>query len=469
MVWFRGKDLRLADHAPLRSAIDQGDVLPLFVLDPFFFAPERARELPHRMQFLLESLAELEQNVAARGSTLLIARGPSTDIVPELAREWRVDRVVAERWSEPFGRVRDERIARRLDVPFELFEGETLVPPGTIHTGKGDAYSVFTPFARAFARQASILPPLPTPKHLPPLPRDVRRASERLPSLASLGIERNAAVLQGGERAARARLRSFVQGPAARYDELRDRLDTAGTSRLSQDLKFGTLSVRTAWNAVHEKLGDTAGGRSFLNELVWREFTHDALWNRPTLLRAPFRHAFRDFPWRYDERLWQAWVRGTTGYPIVDASARELLQTGFVHNRARMISASFLTKHLLIHYAYGEAHYMRYLTDGDWANNNAGWQWSAGCGADAAPYFRVWNPMTQGEKFDPEGTYVRTWLPELARLPSRYVHAPWTAPHAVQREAGLRLGVDYPEPIVDHAEARARFLEVAHAHLRGRR
>jgi deoxyribodipyrimidine photo-lyase len=230
-------------------------------------------------------------------------------------------------------------------------------------------------------------------------------------------------------------------------------------------LKFGTLSVRTAWTTVHAKLGDVPGARSFLNELVWREFTHSTLWDRPTLLGAPFRDDFRDFPWRYDERLWQAWARGSTGYPIVDASARQLLRTGFVHNRARLISASFLTKHLLIHYEHGEAHYMRYLTDGDWANNNAGWQWSAGCGCDAQPYFRVFNPVTQGKKFDPEGAYVRRWVPELAELPTRYVHAPWTAPAAVLEKAGLRLGVDYPEPIVDHAEARSRFLQVAQAHL----
>jgi deoxyribodipyrimidine photo-lyase len=465
LVWFRGKDLRLADHGPLRSALDQGEVIPLFVLDPFFFAPERARELPHRMQFLLESLAELERNIAALGSKLLIARGPSTEVVPKLARKWRVDRVVAHRWTEPFGRVRDERVARGLHVPFELFEGELLLPPGTLRTGAGRPYSVFTPFSRAFARSASIARPLPAPKRLPPLPTDVVLRSAHVPELSELGIEHNPALLPGGERAARERLRRFVQGPGAHYDTLRDRMDTEGTSRLSQDLKFGTLSVRTAWTTVRDKLGDTKAARSFLNELVWREFAHGALWDRPALLSAPFRDDFRDFPWRYDERLWQAWVQGTTGYPVVDASARQLLRTGFVHNRARMISASFLTKHLLVHYKHGEAHYMRYLTDGDWANNNAGWQWSAGCGCDAQPYFRVFNPVTQGKKFDPEGAYVRRWVPELAELPTRYVHAPWTAPAAVLEKAGLRLGADYPEPIVDHAEARARFLQVAKAHL----
>ncbi len=469
LVWFRGKDLRIADHAPLRSAIDQGEVVPLFVLDPFFFDPERARELPHRMQFLLESLAELEHTLETLGSKLLLASGPSTEVVPKLARKWRVDRVVAHRWTEPFGRARDERVARMLDVPLELFEGELLLPPGTLRTGAGHPYSVFTPFARAFARNADIARPLPAPKRLPPLPSDVTLRSGRIPRLSELGIEHNPALLSGGELAGRERLRRFVQGPGPHYDTLRDRMDTEGTSRLSQDLKFGTVSVRTAWTTVRQKLGDTKAARSFLNELVWREFTHDTLWDRPTLLGAPFRNDFRDFPWRYDEGLWQAWARGMTGYPIVDASARQLLGSGFVHNRARMISASFLTKHLLIHYKHGEAHYMRYLTDGDWANNNAGWQWSAGCGCDAQPYFRVFNPVTQGKKFDPEGAYVRRWVPELAELPTRFVHAPWTAPAAVLEKAGLRLGIDYPEPIVDHAEARARFLQVAQAHLKRHR
>ncbi len=466
LVWFRGKDLRLSDHAPLCAALSAGEVIPLFVLDPFFFEKERARELPHRMQFLLESLAALQKNIETKGSRLLVVHGKSVDVVPDLARELRVDRVVAQRWTEPFGRVRDERVERRLSVPFELFEGETLVPPGTLRTGAGTPYSVFTPFARAFAKTARIQEPLAAPRHLPALPADVTLESAKLPTLEELGIEKNPSVLPGGERAARTRLDHFLRGPGARYDSLRDRLDLDGTSRLSQDLKFGTLSVRTVWTRVSKELGHTTGGRSFMNELTWREFTHSTLWDRPALLTEPFRYDFHGFPWHYDEALWRAWTDGKTGYPVVDASARQLLETGFVHNRARMISASFLTKHLLIHYKYGEAHYMRYLTDGDWAQNNAGWQWSAGSGCDAQPYFRVFNPVTQGERFDAEGDYVRRWVPELKQLPTRYIHAPWTAPAAVLEKAGILLGREYPAPIVDHAEARGRFLHLAERHLK---
>jgi deoxyribodipyrimidine photo-lyase len=203
----------------------------------------------------------------------------------------------------------------------------------------------------------------------------------------------------------------------------------------------------------------------FENELVWREFAHSTLWDRPELLEQPFQAKFERFPWRRDEDGWRAWAQGETGYPVVDASARQLLAEGFVHNRARMIAASFLAKHLLVDYRLGEAHYMRYLTDGDHANNDAGWQWSAGCGCDAQPYFRIFNPVTQGQKFDPGGGYVRRWLPELAHLPARYIHQPWQAPPAVLEQAAVVLGRNYPHPIIDHAHARQRFLDTAAEHF----
>jgi deoxyribodipyrimidine photo-lyase len=289
--------------------------------------------------------------------------------------------------------------------------------------------------------------------------------SESLPTLRELGIAVNKDLMEGGESPAKRRLRRFIAGPAARYHTDRDRIDLPGTSRLSADLKFGTLSARTVWTAVVRAHGNRPAACAFCNELIWREFTHSTLWDMPHLLEKPFRPEFEGFPWRFDETLWRAWVEGRTGYPVVDAAARQLLAEGFIHNRARMISASFLTKHLLIHYRNGEAHYLHYLTDGDWAQNNAGWQWSAGCGCDAQPYFRVFNPVLQGQRFDPTGHYVCRWVPELAHLPLRLLHRPWQAPEAVLREAGVRLDRDYPRPVVDHAEARARFLGVAKQHL----
>jgi deoxyribodipyrimidine photo-lyase len=473
LLWFRGKDLRVRDHPALVSAL-AGELVPLFVLDPHFFEPSRARALPHRMQFLLESLEALRSNVATLGSHLLLVEGRSVDVVPELARRFRVTRVAAMRWTEPFGRERDRRVAAALEaqqLPFELFEGETLAAPGSVRNGGGQPFSVFTPFARALRRQLEVAPAMPGPRHLPPLPDDVRHISAAMPTLKSLGIAHNPRLLLGGESAARERLSQFLAGPAASYERERDRMDLAGTSRLSADLKFGTLSVRSVWLAAHAALEERgpAALASFQNELLWREFTHATLWDRPGLLQEPFRRDFVGFPWLADEAGWQAWVEGKTGYPVVDAAARQLLQEGFVHNRARMIAASFLTKHLLISYQRGEQHYMKYLTDGDWAQNNGGWQWSAGCGTDAQPYFRVFNPTLQGERFDPNGDYVRRYLPELARVPDRFVHRPATAPAAVLAGAGVRLGETYPAPIIDHALARDRFLKIAESHLKSQR
>jgi deoxyribodipyrimidine photo-lyase len=466
IVWFRGKDLRVSDHEPLRDALAAGEVIPLFVLDPHFFAPTRARDLPHHMQFLLDSLRALEAALGERGSRLLVVAGKSVEIVPRLAREWNADRVVAQRWVEPFARDIDRRVHEALGAKLVLYEGETLMPPGTLRTGAGKPYSVFSQFARVFRATGLIGRPLPPPRALPAVPKDIRAAETTIPTCKDLGIGSNPAILPGGEQAAKARLRRFLREAAAAYPEHRDRMDLPGTSRLSADLKFGTISARQVWTAVEKALGETAAARSFLNELIWREFSYSTLCDRPELLEKPFRRAFAGFPWQYDKELWQAWVIGKTGYPVVDAAARQLLGDGFVHNRARMISASFLCKHLLIDYRRGEAHYLKYLTDGDLAQNNAGWQWSAGCGCDAQPYFRIFNPVTQGEKFDPQGDYVRLWVPELARLPARFIHRPWEAPDPVLESAGIRLDREYPRPVVEHRFARERFLALATEHLK---
>ena len=470
LVWFRGKDVRISDHEPLLRAREGGEVIPLFVFDPFFFSAARAKELPHRIQFLLESIASLQKNIEALGSRLLLASGRSTEVVPALAKKWKVDRVVAHRWTEPFARERDAHIAEELSVPFELFEGETLLTPGGLRTQAGGIFSVFTPFARAFRRDVEVPRPFATPRTLPPLPKDVTHRDAAFPTLRDLGILHNPNIVGGGERAAHDRMKRFFNGAAGKYKTERDRMDHEGTSRLSQDLKFGTLSARTVWHRARSAHANGANAQSiatFENELLWREFTHYSLWERPDLLKKPFRPEFQRFPWKMNQAWWAAWVNGTTGYPVVDASARQLLRDGFVHNRARMISASFLTKHLLIHYQAGEAHYMKWLTDGDWAQNNSGWQWSAGCGCDAQPYFRVFNPVSQGEKFDPAGDYVREYVPELRNLPAEVIHAPWAAKPEVLRRAGVVLGETYPNPIVDHASARAKFLSLAKAHLRG--
>ncbi len=465
LVWFREHDLRLSDHAPLNAAARGGEVVPLFVLEPSSLGPAPARARGHRTQSLLDSLGTLEEGLATRGSRLLVVAGPAEKVLPRLVRAWGVDRVVAHRVTEPAGRARERRVEAALGARLELFAGETLVPPGTLRTGSGAPYSVFTAFARAWHRAAAIERPQRTPRALPPLPAGLGAGTTPLPTLAALGIHRNPALLPGGERAAKERLRRFLRLGLRDYAERRDRLDLPGTSRLSADLAMGTLSARELWSAVERVARPGDGAAAFQNELVWREFAHSTLWDRPDLLEQPFRPAWAGFPWRRDEAAWRAWVEGKTGYPVVDAAARQLLGEGFVHNRARMIAASFLTKHLLLDFRRGEAHYLAHLADADPANNDAGWQWSAGCGSDAQPYYRVFNPVLQGERFDPEGEYVRRWLPELRGLPARLVHQPWEAPAAALAAAGLRLGVDYPLPIVPHRFVRERFLEVVQRHL----
>ncbi len=459
LVWFRGKDLRVGDHAPLKSAVDAGgDLICLFVIDPHFFAPERARDLPHRVQFLLESLRSLEANLAHLGTRLVLVEGRSTEVVPRLAEAWKVDRVLAMRWSEPVGVARDRKVDHalgRVGIRFELFEGETLAPPGSVRTGEGHLHAVFTPFARAFERGIEVGLPLPTPRRVPPPPADLVSFEEAsLPTLKDLGLTANPLLLPGGERAAKDRLSRFVDTSLNDYPTARDRLDLEGTSRLSQDLKFGTLSVRAAWTAAS---GGAEPARRFRSELLWREFAYHWLQARPDVLERPFRAGFEAFPWERDNARFAAWAEGRTGYPVVDAAARQLLTTGFVHNRARMIAASFLSKHLGLDFRLGEAHYLKWLTDGDWAINDMGWQWSAGCGCDAQPWFRVFNPVLQGRKFDPDGDYVRRFVSELASMSAKVIHEPW--------KVGGAPG--YPAPIVDHAEARARFLGLAQRHLKG--
>jgi len=462
IVWFRGKDLRVADHGPLVEAAATGEVLPLFVLDPYFFAPERAQTLPHRMQFLLDSLRVLAAELARLGSRLLVVSGRSVEVVPRLATQWQANRVLAHRWTEPFGRERDRRVGAALEragIGFRLFEGETLLPPGSVRNGQGGMFRVFTPFGRACGARLDLGAVLPAPGSLPPLPDLVADLEGcPIPTLEDLGLVANPALQQGGEQAARARLNAFLTGVLTDYAEGRDRMDQSGTSRLSADLKFGTLSVRTVWQAVGTAGPGEAVGR-FRNELLWREFSHHLLWEWPDLLERPFRAGFQGFPWRDDSADWRAWLEGRTGYPVVDAAARQLRAEGFVHNRARMVAASFLTKHLLIDYRHGEAHYLRWLTDGDWAANNAGWQWSAGCGCDAQPWFRIFNPVAQGLRFDPDGAYVRRWVPELSGCPTTFIHEPWKAPEALWASFG------YPAPIVGHALARQRFLATAKGHL----
>jgi deoxyribodipyrimidine photo-lyase len=322
-----------------------------------------------------------------------------------------------------------------------------------------------------------VIRPLALPKQLPPIPKDVislvskwavsgNTSAPRLYQFPeSPPYENRDGLLVGGEHEALKRLKTFITKTSDAYDTARDTLALQGTSRLSADLRFGSVSPRQVWFAASKSISSDKSRKRFLSQLLWREFAYSTLWDRPDLLEKPFQRRFLGFPWRRDKQAFKAWAEGNTGYPIVDAAARQLLKEGYVHNRARMIAASFLAKDLLVDFRWGERHYLEWLIDGDKAQNDLGWQWSSGSGCDAQPYFRIFNPVTQGEKFDPVGDYVRRYVPELARVSNRYIHQPWQIPPLEQAELNLRIGRDYPAPIVDHAGARNRFLAIAAEHF----
>ena len=458
-IWWIRRDLRLRDNRALDGALARGGaVVPLFVRDPVLLERVHA-EAEKRTRFLAGGLAALDRDLRARGARLVVRSGPPEAVVPAVAHEVGAELVVAEEEFSPYGRRRDGAVSRA--VPLELTPGLTVHHPRDLGTTAARPYTVFTPFRRAWLARG--VPGrgdlLPAPSALPALPE--RLASERLePGAAS-------AAFPPGEAEAERRLAAFAHGAQAgihAYGEARDRLDLAATSALSPYLRFGMLSARTTAAAAREAGADPAARRArsgadvWLSELVWREFYQSVLWHFPFVLRMAFGRRLRHVPWREAPGDLRAWQDGRTGYPVVDAAMRQLAATGWMHNRARMIVASFLTKDLLIDWRHGEAWFMRHLLDGDPAANNGGWQWAAGTGTDAAPYFRIFNPVLQAKKFDPDGAYVRRWVPELARLPAACVHAPWELSPLAQEAAGCRLGRDYPAPIVDHGAARTRTL-----------
>lgn len=419
--------------------------------------------------WLHQSLTALDDSLRKAGSRLILARGPTINVLGDLARETNARALFWSRAYEPWAVKLERDLHRALEssgVRCRRFSGSLLFEPEEIKTGGGDAFKVFTPFYKACLKARPPDPPHAAPAALPPVPDDVE--SDRLetwgltPTKPDWAGGLNAAWTPG-EKGARKRLEDFVSGTVASYKSDRDRPDREGTSRLSPHLHFGEISPRQIWHRVRSA-ADAAGGKfdagaeSFLREVIWREFSTHLLFHWPHIPDRPFRADFEAFPWRSDEAALKAWQQGRTGYPIVDAGMRELWTTGWMHNRVRMVVASFLVKHLLIPWQEGEAWFWDTLVDADLANNAASWQWVAGSGADAAPYFRIFNPILQGKKFDPDGAYVKSWVPELAKLPASHIHAPWDANDAALKKARIVLGDTYPKPIVDHGDARNRAL-----------
>lgn len=456
-IWWIRRDLSLEDNPALYAAAADGkSVIPTFILDTSLLR----FPAPARQGFLMGGLRALDADLRARGIRLIVRSGPPQEALAALLAETGADEIFALEDTSPFARRRDELVARSL--PLRLLHGITIQPPGWVTQPTGKPYTVYTPFARAWKN----LPPpqpaalSPVPHRFPPLPEI---HSDPLPDLPL------PAGFPPGEAEAKIRLDEFIHSGIFTYRESRDRLALDGTSFLSPYLRFGMLSPRTAYLAAARALANAsesaahAGVETWINELIWREFLHAVLYHFPQVLRSAFQPALQHIPWRDAPRDLSAWQNGQTGYPVVDAAMRQLRESGWMHNRARMITASFLVKDLLINWQEGEHWFFQRLVDGDPASNNGGWQWAAGTGTDAAPYFRIFNPTLQGLKFDPQGDYVRRWVPELSNVPTTFIHEPWKLSDAEQRASGCRIGEHYPAPMVDHAAARQRTLDAYQA------
>jgi deoxyribodipyrimidine photo-lyase len=470
IVWFR-ESLRLSDHPALAAAAERGQpVVCLFVMDDE--SPGLRPRGGATRWWLAQSLKSLRASLRAIGSDLVIRRGPAARVVPALARD---SNAAAVFWND-IAQAPQRAVARdvgealtMLGIESQGFSDDLLVDPARLRNKEGRTMRVFTPFWKRVLALGDPPQPLPSPKSLPPVAGISGLAVDELgleptrPDWAG-GLRETwlSNVSEPGERGAQARLAAFLQTDVKTYVGDRDRPDRDGTSRLSPHLRFGELSPRQVWHAgrfaAAEHPSTAAGIDKFMSELGWREFSRHLLYDVPDLATRNLQASFDAFPWRQDAVALHAWQRGRTGYPIVDAGMRQLWHSGTMHNRVRMVVASFLVKHLLIDWREGERWFWDTLVDADAGSNPASWQWVAGSGADAAPYFRVFNPVLQGEKFDPGGAYVRRWVPELAGLSAPLIHRPWSATPLELASAGVTLDGNYPAPIVDHKAARERAL-----------
>ncbi len=468
--WFR-RDLRLTDNTALNAALAAHDeVVPVFIASEWPGAHHWCGAA--RQEFLCGSLASLHRNLEAKGGRLIVRTGRADIVLEQLAREADASAIYFNRDPDPFGREMERRItamARSLGIAAHGFQDHAIHERDEVLTGDRRPFRVFTPYARAWSKLSE--PPVGKTVARVAVPASVK--SDPLPTPARWGLANTAQILPPGEAAARRRLARFLDGPVLLYGAKRDLPPENGTSRLSQDLRHGLLSIREVLRECHraraeaKTIADKQGVAIFINELIWREFYFQVLWHAPEVLEHEFQQETRRLPWRahwrpQDDGAWQgdaaaradfvAWREGRTGFPIVDAGMRELTATGHMHNRVRMITAMFLTKDLRIWWMHGESHFMRLLVDGEIASNNGGWQWSASTGTDAAPYFRIQNPWSQTKRFDREGAYIRRWMPELRDVPAGKLCAP--------PPPGVSIAKGYPHPIVDHTVARDAVLEM---------
>jgi deoxyribodipyrimidine photo-lyase len=453
-IWWIRRDIRLQDNLTLEAALEGAQhLVPLFILEPTLMDSAA----PRRRAFLLNALADLDEQLQSLGTRLIVRQGPAVEVLPRLTRELNDAPVFAQRDFSPFARDRDGEIGEQINLT--LLPGQVIRQPDKVLKADGDPYTVFTPYSHRWLEGGLPTPAqcLPAPGELPPLPEGL----ESIPLPKADPVNGFPATSKEAHR----RLEDFAANELWHYGSDRDRMDLDGTSRLSPYLRFGLLSPRECFAQAQVSLSRTAEEAAqaeiltWVNELIWREFFTMILAHHPHVMDGPFREAYSNIAWRDAPEDLHDWRQGQTGYPAVDACMRQLLNTGWMHNRGRMIVASFLTKDLLINWQEGEAWFMAHLVDGDPAANNGGWQWTAGTGTDAAPYFRIFNPVLQGKKFDPDGEFIARWVPELADLPPKYRHEPWKLPASQARELNFTLGRDYPERIVDHKAARQHTLD----------
>jgi deoxyribodipyrimidine photo-lyase len=446
-IWWIRRDLRLADNAALRAALEVGDVAPVFILDPAF-----SRHSSRRRSFLYEGLNALDEELKKHNSYLVVRSGKPVDVLHQLMQETGASRICAEEDYTPYAHKRDSLVASQL--PLELFASQTVHHPEFVKKKDGAPYTVYTPYSKMWKSLLADIDLISAPNSIS-TPSGI--FSEPIPEYQTNPL------FPAGEAEAQRRLAQFTNSQSTNpptlalhasagvtnYHESRDRMDLDGTSSLSPYLRFGMISLRQAVHAA-KNIQTSKGAETWLNELIWREFYIQILYHFPRVTHGAFNPAFTNIEWRNDELEFEAWKEGRTGVPIVDAGMRQLKETGWMHNRARMIVASFLVKDLLIDWRWGEKWFMENLLDGDLAANNGGWQWTAGTGTDAAPYFRVFNPVLQSRKFDPNGDYIRRWVPELRGLTGKEIHAPW--------ESGIKVAGYLDQPIVDHGFAKERTL-----------
>jgi len=470
--WFRN-DLRLADNPALKYAAEQGEVVPVFVWHP----EEHGTWQPGGASrwWLHQSLAALTASLEKLGSRLILRRGEPLPVLQDLAKSTKAEAVVWNRRYEPALIASDKSVKQGvadLGLQAKSFNGALLFEPWEAQTKQGRPYQVYSPFCRFVEALPEPDRPTPAPKRL--APPSTWPKSDRLEDLGLMPpikwYEGMADEWQSGEQGGAKRLKAFINGPIDTYKYDREFPAKPGNSKLSPYLHHGEVSPCQAYHAAAKCLNNATGSsekksiQHFISEVLWREFGYHLIYHFPHTPGRPLREKYEKFPWvsvktKLGRAALTAWQRGQTGYPIVDAGMRELWHTGWMHNRVRMVVASFLVKHLLINWTEGAKWFWDTLVDADLASNTLGWQWAGGCGADAAPYFRIFNPMTQGEKFDVDGEYVKKWCPELKDVPKKYIHKPWECPPLELQAAGVTLGEDYPEPIVDHKEARERALE----------